>query len=330
MRYSIIDMNYNSGLGKVIKKGIPLIPYGITRSPDENVTAVLHKNKNDYWIFSYLDGKILTFLVDTAGFHPYTIFENGSGRIVVSPKRDYIAFGLRLYKFDNATGLLEFVTELPSKSNSVEFSPNGQFLYRTSDQKKGVFLIYQYDLASTNFEASKTFIARGGGYQLSLAPNGKIYNWCGHSKRIEGAIHCPNQPGLNCAFKQEPFYLKDKEIEVEFTQVLTHYLYRENLNCTEPPTTETSELEPPFIKCPFITYPNPSSDLMNIKMESDTLGRFVLSAYDLTGKLIEEFGTVRRSGFQIDTQSWAEGIYILQMRLGDDRQCQTKISVIRP
>src|SRR5690606_18433067 len=73
MRYSIIDMNYNSGLGKVIKKGIPLIPYGITRSPDENVTAVLHKNKNDYWIFSYLDGKILTFLVDTAGFHPYTI-----------------------------------------------------------------------------------------------------------------------------------------------------------------------------------------------------------------------------------------------------------------
>lgn len=204
VRYSIIDMSLDGGLGGVTTtKNVLLF-----NNAAEKITAVRHANNSDIWVITHEWGtnNFRTYLVDacnglnttpvissvgTVHNHVSGGFNTGSiGYLKASPQGDKVGLALytqnsindthfELFDFDNATGVLSNPLSLPSPNPTlppgesfmrpygVEFSPDGTFFYgglNTTGQ------IYQYDLlAGSNaaIAASATLIGTGTGPNIN-------------------------------------------------------------------------------------------------------------------------------------------------------------------
>ena len=227
LRYSIVDMSLQSGLGDVTVKNEPIL------SPcTEKVTAVCQALNNGYWIithgwssadfFSYSlteTGLDLTPVISTAGMAVFGNDWNTIGYLKASPYGNKIAQAIwgnnyfELFDFNDTTGEVSNDVYLDSYSGAtsgaygVEFSPDGNLLYGTVITPG---YIYQWDLNAGNasaIAASKTLIGTssiGFNGALQLANDGKIYlaqygsNWL-------GAINDPNTLGLGCSFQEQGY-----------------------------------------------------------------------------------------------------------------------------
>ena len=70
MRYSIVDMNLNGGLGDVTAtKNIPIVT-----PTSEKVTSITHQNGDDFWIVTHLfnSNTFHSYLLTSSGFNPYS------------------------------------------------------------------------------------------------------------------------------------------------------------------------------------------------------------------------------------------------------------------
>lgn len=197
--YSVIDMTYNNGLGKVTQKNV-LINNLNGEFITENITAIKHGNGRDYWLlyksyFNYNDS-----------IHRYLISEDGISsemiqRIGQVPNSGIIRFYfnstgtkmvlvsasglLEYYDFDRCTGLLSNrilinpETQIPADFFwSAAFSPNDSVLYVTVDDTLNC--LYQYNLFATNISSTRELIHSFnfpyyGAGDLRTAIDGKIY-----------------------------------------------------------------------------------------------------------------------------------------------------------
>jgi hypothetical protein len=204
--YSIIDMSYNGGLGKVINKNIQLINF----QPCDGLAAIKHGNGRDWWLlfrkWEYSTnefGEFYSFLVQTDSLiGPFVqqigSLANNSG-YSIEPSDDGLTVAcaelrglIEFFDFDRCTGLLSnpitIEQSLPfgspnfPKYISCQLSPLKTKLYVSSiyqgPQSDSSYL-YQFDLLSPNISNSKTKIfsskspATDG--LLKLAPDNKIY-----------------------------------------------------------------------------------------------------------------------------------------------------------
>lgn len=199
--YSVIDLNYNGGLGKVTEKNILLDSLN-GKSVTDGLTAIKHGNGRDWWLIFRTyggngnpDNLFYKFLVTPqgisavinqnigfptwAGFLSLTFNNKGNQMVLIN------AAGLtELYDFDRCTGMLSNVRRIHSETFDVQdynwdcaFSPNDSVLYvNTTDN---ISYLYQYDLTATPISSSKqiisvdTFPLYSGA--LKLAIDGKIY-----------------------------------------------------------------------------------------------------------------------------------------------------------
>jgi hypothetical protein len=159
VRYSIIDMTKNEGLGEVIEEyKLRLLKTNVT----EKLTAVPHSNGEDYWIIVHeFEGN---------GFYVYPLTENGIGEPVVtkigsfheskpdlffrdeetrgymkaSPEGSKIACAVAsgkrpfdLFDFNQSTGELSNYINLGLVQGQygLSFSPDNSKLYVTSDDR---------------------------------------------------------------------------------------------------------------------------------------------------------------------------------------------------
>ncbi len=131
LRYSVVQMSLNAGLGDITVKNMPLVPL-VT----EKITAVKHANGSDYWIITheYNTNTFFVHLLDNNGIDitpqtfsigsvhgippPYTgssgamnASHDGKKLAVVNPASNVID----LFDFDNSTGAI---------SNVIIFPPN--------------------------------------------------------------------------------------------------------------------------------------------------------------------------------------------------------------
>lgn len=230
--YSVVDMSYNNGLGKITKKNTDL---GLYHQPYNFMVErawIKHANGRDWWLLlhPFLSDEFQAYLFanDTLTFQhrqyigPFMGTTESPGWMAVSLDGSKIAncnvYGqLYVYDFDRCSGYLSnyknFDFNIDPGYGSCEFSFNG-LLYLTSYYK-----LYQLDLKSDN--PSPTLIwDRGDNVgclrRLLRGPDKKIYiaSWGANSQCSSlfqntpyvlqnthlSVIEKPDELGLACQF----------------------------------------------------------------------------------------------------------------------------------
>lgn len=223
--YSVVEMQHNGGLGKVVEKNTVLY----NGRASEKITCV-KDNAGGFWIVIHLIGSntFHSYHLTAAGLETTPVASNVGfvyetsglgfiGYLKSSPDGKKIAAcvldarALEIFDFNSATGELYNHLLLDSSINGpyyygCSFSPDSKLLYASSLTAGGV---YQFDVSlSTPAEiiASKTRVSPIPGATrtlggMQLAPDEKIYIAVLNSKKLD-VIENPNQKGTGCGFNE--------------------------------------------------------------------------------------------------------------------------------
>ena len=208
--YSVIDMDAESGLGKVITKNILL-----TALVSEKLTAVHAKDGTSIWVISFGKELITNSKFDT--FYAFKIDENGldtapvvsnlsnpvfvnKGALKASPNGEFLLVSnesASLIDFNTETGKTGTATFLRivhgegmgsissrPKAHGIAFSKDSKYAYvETIDEGKNI--IFQYNTA-TIAERKEVHISTNGKRYMQLAKDGNVYLTTAESENIDG------------------------------------------------------------------------------------------------------------------------------------------------
>ncbi len=229
LRYSIIDISQNGGLGRVIDKNI------FIHSPvTEKVTAVAHSNGQDMWVITHErdNDAFCSFLVSNTGVSATPVVSNvGSihslpsanyrGYLKASPKANYVACAIQgldlveIFDFDNSLGEVSNAISISGFDipYGVEFSEDESRFYFSE-----VWQIYQVNLnagspseiINSTTQISTEPAGTGGRVgALQIGPDQKIYRTFMSCNRLD-VIDNPNALGAACNYMQQAVYLDGK------------------------------------------------------------------------------------------------------------------------
>ncbi len=233
IRYSIIDMSQQSGLGAVTTIKNVLIYAPAT----EKVIAVKHCNRRDFWLITHAwqNNQFKVYLIDNNGLNTVPVvssvgtthiggtlgYYNACGQITVS--KDGSRIGLTLHSdgtaefldFDNTSGAVSNPVSISGFPNAwgIEFSDNGNVAYITRWQGTA---LWQVNLLAGNAAAiqASTYLVGSpssphpnykSGY-IKRGPDGKIYV-TKYSSPFLGVIDNPDVLGSGCNFVDNGFSL---------------------------------------------------------------------------------------------------------------------------
>ena len=216
LRYSVVDMTLNGGLGNVVtgQKNIPIFSTNA-----EKACIVPNAAGNGYWLLSHdLPGETFyAFAITSAGINTTPVTTtiggtqgNGAGFLKVSPQFDRVAIAnlffqdAEVYDFDNSTGTFSnpIILNLPGfgaagGAYGIEFSCSGDVLYVTDGSN-----LIQYDLTLGNAAAimasAYTVLSNSFScYGLQVGPDRKIYVSTG----ALDVINNPDVAGAGCDYQ---------------------------------------------------------------------------------------------------------------------------------
>ncbi len=270
--YSVIDMSLNGGLGGAGD------PVKLTSIPDpgQKITATRHKNNSDTWVvLRKISAHYYASILVSAGtvapepiLSPAPSFEISSyigssqleGQIKISYDNDYLVYTnlgdisslsydysrIEVCKFDDGTGLVDYLYTLQLKDPSlttspllamgVEFSPDSRYLYLSGVvSKSDTGFVYQLDMNyiedSAGFLQSRVLVGLGKRFfGMQLARDGKIYITSRHagsnSTPYLSVIHDPWKNGTGCNFEAKAIYLSPRNGRGKLTNVFPYFLFR--------------------------------------------------------------------------------------------------------
>ncbi len=233
LNYSIVDISLRNGLGDVIQgeRNNPLITYDENNLANqsykcaEKITAVIGEDCETIWLITHFLNKFYAFLIDEDGVNETPVIStvgpfinlggyrrNALGYLKASPSGEKLLMAntqtsndqtlngnVFLFDFDNATGEVSQPLRLINnvRPYGVEFSPNSNLAYATSQSNQGN-VIYQWNLEAEDVVNSvytqSTNISNSAAIQLG--PNGKIYVPQVFNQRLN-VINNPNEIGPN-------------------------------------------------------------------------------------------------------------------------------------
>jgi gliding motility-associated-like protein len=235
LRYSIVDMTLNGGLGDVTVKG-QLIRNDI----DEGMCIAYHQATNKYWLFTKVD-KINTFVVIkisddasefTANTRTFNLPPPASSGVTnlsntftmhFSPASNKVALAMwapaatvATVDFNPLTGIASncqivdnnalnaIADRTTSPIYDVAWSPDGSKLYAGT---LGAAVVYQYDYKQSPIARSIIFSdpvlvqsAQAGGFKLG--PDNRLYYRFSVATGNIHRINTPNAAGALCNFQQ--------------------------------------------------------------------------------------------------------------------------------
>ncbi|MEP7265207.1 MAG: hypothetical protein ABI772_11950, partial [Bacteroidota bacterium] len=247
IRYSIVDLKFNSGFGKVIQKN-SLLSNG---NFSDAIAVTKHGNGRDWWIVMHKweptvgSNQFYIFLLTPSGFSAPTIYSIGVahksniGNLEFTRNGDkFIATNnlglIELFDFDRCSGVLNNNILISLQSGSAQkryfgscFSPNGTVLYvGVADNifNGDSLRLYQFNLLASNIAASKltiyNMVVPCSGGMLALGPDDKIYMSGTYAigypypdsvhniyNENLSVINNPDSIGLACNFQPFSFYL---------------------------------------------------------------------------------------------------------------------------
>jgi hypothetical protein len=241
MRFSVVDMTAEKGMGDVKRNNLLLI------SPvAEKLTAVRHANGRDTWVVGHRwnSSAFVSYLVTPDGVQTKPILSNvgsvhaGPGRNAIgcmkaSPDGTKLAVAIwreankvEVFDFDNATGLVKKPKNFSygpfEEAYGVEFSPDGTKLYATSNGNGGGNAqVWQVDLATGTITAIGNSANRKIG-SLQLGPDGRIYV-AREDNRHLGIIQNPNAAGMACQYVDDGIHLGGRRSKLGLPNFVQSY-----------------------------------------------------------------------------------------------------------
>ncbi|MBP6624365.1 MAG: T9SS type A sorting domain-containing protein, partial [Chitinophagaceae bacterium] len=340
--YSIVDMDSNSGKGKVVEKNIILADH--QHYVNCALTAVKHANGKDWWLVKAdcINHRYQEFLVkedtilgpfyqnitDTGDFCAFfsQIYFSQDGTQMASGIFGQIVNGtysrnrVDIYDFDRCSGELIFkkyymtpydTITYPNKDrkSGICFSPNGKLLYMSN-----TYTIYQIDLEDTNtynatfIHGPDTTINGFNWYNLmEIGPDSNIYiGYFGGSKSMS-YINKPNEKGLACDYVihgvTQPYtYLLDPP------NMPNYGLGADSSKICWPLFISTSLKESTKLLC----YPNPASTTLTIELITNKKGLVPIEMYNMVGELVLKTEIQTQTKVQINISSLPKGLYVIR------------------
>ncbi|HBS86880.1 MAG: hypothetical protein A2W91_12680 [Bacteroidetes bacterium GWF2_38_335] len=333
LRYSIVDMCLDDGLGDVIagKRNILLVD-----TVAEKISAVRHSNGIDYWIITheYFSDAFYAFLLTSDGFTSTVVSNIGSvhidvwdtthtgcaiGQMKVSPDGSKLALCFsntnpsvtELFDFNTTSGVVSNFISLPTNSEDlgaygVEFSPDNTKLYFANNDYS---YICQYDLSAgegnaDSIRSSKTTVSynySGGNkvFGMQLGPDNKIYVAI-FDKPFLDVIQNPNEEGVACNYIDYGVDLDGNYCSMSIPGFISGYDYSNGIAKCATGFMEMKSQED------INVYPNPTNGIIKIKTDKEIL---YFKIFNLFGQLMFE------AGFQneIDISELNSGLYILKL-----------------
>jgi gliding motility-associated-like protein len=216
LRYSIVDMNLNGGLGDVTaQKNILLYT-----PSSEKICVAPSADGCSLWVITHgtNNNRFSVFNITANGLNANPVVSNvGSvsqamGQMKVSPQYNKIAMAnfedlnVELYDFNNSTGIVSNPIQITTfqEPYGIEFSPDGSRLYYTLEMAGALVQLTLTNPTQAAISASAFLIAvtpainqQMGG--LQLAPDNKIYASI-VSEQYVAVINQPNLPGNACNY----------------------------------------------------------------------------------------------------------------------------------
>ncbi|QNH63181.1 PD40 domain-containing protein [Hymenobacter sediminicola] len=237
LRYSVVDMTRENGLGDVPRANMLLIT-----PVAEKLTAVRHQNGRDVWIVAHRwnSNAFVSFLITAEGVQTKPIMSNvgsmhaGPGRNAIgamkfSPDGRKLAVALwreankyEVFDFDRSTGLVSNPKTFAPypEAYGVEFSPDGSKLYGSSNgEGGGQAQIFQFDLKT----GAATVVGKSANRKvgsLQRAPDGKIYI-AREDNQFLGIIENPNAEGTAAKYIDDGLKLGGRRSKLGLPNFLT-------------------------------------------------------------------------------------------------------------
>lgn len=222
LRYSIVDMDMNGGLGDVTIKN------QLLHSPStERLEAVRNTSNNSWWLISHDwgNGNFRAYNIDANGLNTAPVISNvgsshsgnsydSAGQLSASPDGTLLCCGIytqdqfQVFDFDATTGIVSNPRNLPGYTNAwgCAFSANNQRLYLTKWYDNEVWQVNLNAGSWSQVQSSAVLIgtttANYSGWQagyLQLAPDNKVYMATFGENSI-ARIASPDALGLACGF----------------------------------------------------------------------------------------------------------------------------------
>ncbi|MCH2044213.1 MAG: PKD domain-containing protein, partial [Saprospiraceae bacterium] len=262
LRYSVVDLTLNGGLGDVTAtKNVLLLA-----SSTEKIGVVKHCNQSDYWVIGHewgsnnfyvyevnATGLNLTPNIQAVGTVHTGAIANKLGYMKPSADGSRLACAVfrsnlfELFDFNNSTGIISnpMVLSSPTWSDTygVEFSADGNLMYGTTLEAPAKLL--QLDLSSGNaatIQASATILAQNPNrYQygaLQMGPDGKIYvarRNITATQTFLATINNPSVLGTGANFQDQAITLTPGQSNLSLPTFVQSYL-SEPIQLTGPDT----------------------------------------------------------------------------------------------
>jgi hypothetical protein len=323
LRYSIVDMCLDNGMGDVISTSKNIL---LLDSTGEKMAATFHSNDTDIWLVArkHFTNEFYSYLITSSGIsapvvsaigwaNPSQGTTNALGQMKISPDGSKIAFGvgnqvpnvIQLFDFNNSTGVISNLIDLPASTNTgtaygVAFSPDNSKLYIKGCAPTG---LYQFDLSSgipaviINSLVNIT-IGPYSGSGLQLANNGKIYV---NQDPDIGVINFPNLAGTACNFVGNVI---PSNSSYTFPGFIDSFNYKNGIpNCSTGTNEIKSEEE-------MVLFPNPFLDKLNITIKQNEIVE--INLYDVTARKI--FNQSVTNSTSINTEQLSKGIYFYEFK----------------
>ena len=315
LRYSIIDMSLDGGLGGVTADKNILLQTPVT----EKLAGCPHQNGIDRWIMVHRwnSAKFHAYLLTTAGLNTVPVvstvgaMHTGStqhtyGQMKISPNGDKLALvtffmnTTQLFSFDNSTGLVSSPIDLPDSPGEygLSFSPDGTKLYTSSADNDPIHRILQYDItsddpaiiAASQYEVYQSPEEVG---HLEIGLDGKVYAARANVSYL-GVINEPNEAGALCDYVHNGYWLHDSICRIGLPSQLAFPV--------DAPTgiTEAAHTHP-------VPVPDPIEHEGVLQLNGVTADHWLL--VDALGRVIHSDATNGAHHIAISSQGHAPGLY---------------------
>ena len=227
LRYSIVDMSLNGGLGAVTVKGQLLLP-----TSTERLETVRNPNDGSWWLLTHAwaTDEFLAYHISTAGLDVTPVVSaagsvhdggipygyNAAGQLTASPDGTQLVCGIytdavfEFFDLDPTTGVVTNARSIPGfpKAWGAAFSPGGSKLYLTKWYDDEVIQLdldagtWSDVLVSETLVGITSIIGSFGGYQagyLQLGPDGRVYV-AKFGQDMISTIEYPEAAGTSCGF----------------------------------------------------------------------------------------------------------------------------------